>query len=87
MTTTSVERLEGEDKFGRFVIRIALRHCDVCGRACWATVGYGSSASLPEGVRIGDTILGDWGGWTGIDCGCYGKFHRQVAHTVDGTSS
>lgn len=51
---------------------------------------------LPDGIEPSNRLIcwkDDFDGsakdyhiqitWLGINCGCYGRFHRQVAHIVD----
>jgi hypothetical protein len=38
---------------------------------------------LPTGIKLKDTIHKIYPRVIGITCGCYGKFHRQVAHIED----
>lgn len=61
--------------------------CEVCGMGTRCLHIY--EAHMPEGIDIGKTIAHsptDTGApitLIGIGCGCYAKFHRQVAHIQD----
>lgn len=39
--------------------------------------------TLPPGIAVESTILKQHGNTLGLSCGCYAKFHRQVAHIFD----
>lgn len=67
-----------------------IRHrCDVCNHPtrCVSIVGI----TMPEDIRIGFTIISkpnDRGvrvpiDHIGVGCGCYARFHRQIAHIMD----
>jgi hypothetical protein len=77
---TKSERFNGKDGFGRFRIRGG--PCTYCGAATILCVGY-HGVTLPAGIKVEDTILADKDNHLGINCGCYAKFHRQVAHIKD----
>jgi len=58
--------------------------CGSCGADVELAIKYFKKTfSLPNKIEIGKTILGDVRSKLGINCGCYGKFHRQVAHIQD----
>lgn len=71
----------GEDAFGRFHIKTGF--CGTCDFNCGALVQYVNPPEFPEGIERARTIL-KGSRKIGIDCGCYGKLHRQVAHISDG---
>lgn len=68
------------------------RRCEVCNRDCICI--YVVRVDCPDGIDCAATILKDFNDavirdillrsiWLGINCGCYARFHRQVAHIVD----
>src|SRR6266496_1184904 len=70
--------VEGQDHFGDFTL--SSYYCFVCKDAAivveYQTINLGR-------IEINNTILRDIKNAIGITCGCYGKFHRQVAHIND----
>jgi hypothetical protein len=56
--------------------------CANCGSAVWAVKI--ETITLPTGLKPGPTLIAFDGkkpvNILGITCGCYAKFHRQVAH-------
>lgn len=65
-------------------------YCDQCGeRAVGLTI---ETISLPEPMKPSSKLIGFRDGPTdvepitqlGITCGCYGRFHRQIAHIQEG---
>jgi hypothetical protein len=76
--------ITGNDRFGQFTLVITPRACECCGRKTRAQIGYAlDDLELPNGIDVRNTILRTPSAWVGLDCGCYGKFHRQVAHIMD----
>jgi hypothetical protein len=62
----------------------------VCGRCGTRTLSISiHDVQLPDGIKPQSTILysGDdekpFHKHLGIGCGCYAKFHRQIAHIAD----
>lgn len=61
--------------------------CDHCGVHDQPTCEI-RKIKLPEGIKPGPTLIGyqKYGvsvrgpKWLGLNCGCYAKFHRQIAH-------
>lgn len=76
------KRRGGRDDFGRFVITGG--PCSNCGKdgPNYAIKYAPKSFELPDGVEIERTILKTTDHYLGLNCGCYAKFHRQVAHIV-----
>ncbi len=76
------ERRFGEDKIGKF--HLTGGPCTNCQATNVVCVHYrfNSTLEFPGNFHAGDTILTADPGSTylGINCGCYAKFHRQVAH-------
>lgn len=77
------ERRTGEDAFGKF--RITGGPCTNCSQAKLMCIHYSrDEVMLPKGIEPSDTILRDpTDTYLGINCGCYAKLHRQVAHIQD----
>lgn len=74
-------RRTGEDKFGR--IRLTGGPCTNCNKGGVVCVHYLGRIDIGP-IQVGDTILKSVrDGYLGINCGCYAKFHRQVAHILD----
>ena len=75
---------EGRDAFGPFNLEEGF--CDSCEMNNDLNVRwYGKNAlQLPAGIDVESTILKHPHRKVGINCGCYGKLHRQVAHIHDG---
>lgn len=71
---------QGKDDFGPFVATGGL--CEVCGEVPNVCIRYNFAPRLPDGIELKDTIFKDRE-HIGILCGCYAKFHRQVAHIED----
>lgn len=80
-------RRHGEDKFGKF--RVTGGPCTNCGQGDNICIHYlirdGAYVNLPGGIKPSDTTLQPAGTqigdtYLGVNCGCYAKFHRQVAH-------
>ena len=73
----------GQDAFGDFTIQPGW--CGVCDFNCSTTVQYkvNKNFGLPKGIQIEKTILKMQCRKVGLDCGCYGKLHRQIAHIED----
>lgn len=73
--------IPGQDKFGKFTVTYKMHLCDCCSRTVLMTVHYRETPKLPEGIDVAATVLHNpLRMWMGVDCGCYAKFHRQVAH-------
>jgi hypothetical protein len=85
------QKRTGSDKFGEF--HLTGGPCTHCGNERTVCVHYriqpnGQFVDLGEGIKPSDTILQPHGTmvddtYLGINCGCYGKLHRQVAHIID----
>jgi hypothetical protein len=65
-------------------LRVHNDSCHACGGEVGVIVRI-QSISLPEGIRPGRTMIAfkdekDHHKQLGIECGCYARFHRQVAH-------
>jgi len=75
----------GRDDFGKFFMEHTnAKSCTGCGSiACHILVLYDKGPSLPHSMDVSRTILKDPRNRLGIDCGCYARFHRQVAHIAD----
>ena len=73
------KRRQGEDEFGP--ITVTGGPCDHCGATGILTVRW-RDIKLPS-IEVKHTILKDKDNHLGINCGCYGKFHRQIAHIAD----
>lgn len=75
----------GADKFGDFVLEAST--CRVCGKdaTCvhyesFSAMGYDSQGAIDP-----KRLLAWHEGYiaaVGVECGCYGRLHRQVAHIV-----
>lgn len=81
-------RRNGRDAFGKF--RITGGPCTNCGgdgspTLCMCIHYSLSDLTLPRGIKPEDTILrhAHEDAYLGINCGCYAKLHRQVAHIQD----
>jgi hypothetical protein len=79
--------LSGTDKFGD--MRLRQGKCEHCGktttRVDW--MSFELPANIDPTARTLISNIDDLGNFRqtalpklGITCGCYGKFHRQVAH-------
>lgn len=66
-----------------------LEACDNCGEDTWPFEI--DTISLPKGVKPSNKLIVFREGPNGLEaidhigfgCGCYGKFHRQIAHIKD----
>jgi hypothetical protein len=65
-----------------------LGDCINCGEEDQLVVKYRKDPELPEGIEVHDTRIiakpdkdGKFG--VGVTCGCYARFHRQIAHIED----
>lgn len=71
--------IEGDFEAGR-------TDCDACGENTGVTIKI-KKITLPEGIKPGKTLIAFKGPKAhkviGISCGCYAKFHRQIAHIED----
>jgi hypothetical protein len=64
-----------------------VHRCDNCDATDLWTIKI-RRIKLPEGIKPGPTLIGYHTSGDqvkpnrhlGIDCGCYAKFHRQIAH-------
>lgn len=84
--TTNVKRRNGSDAFGKFVITGG--PCGVCGQSGLYTIKYApKSFALPMDITPEATILKTVDNYIGLNCGCYGKLHRQVTHINERMSS
>ena len=77
-----------EDSYGKG--DVVLGNCVSCGEKDQLVVIYRGDLNLPEGIKQDDSkliikALDEWKGRYGVGftCGCYAKFHRQVAHIED----
>lgn len=80
------KRKRGADSFGR--ITITGGPCNACDHVGGFTIKYApKSFKLPAfggmEIDVTKTILKTTDNYLGINCGCYAKFHRQVAHIFD----
>lgn len=67
------------------------QECGICGT--WTMVIWITTVDLPQGIKVESTILtqttsttrpqGRTVGLIGVGCGCYARFHRQIAHIED----
>lgn len=84
--------MRGQDGLGKIEVHID-SSCENCGEE-GPTVGYqGLHLTLPKGIDENDGRLIITGHqikpslryrkFLGITCGCYAKFHRQIAHIED----
>lgn len=76
--------MNGKDDFGHFVIDSG--NCCYCHRIGLNLKYLSGTFKLPNGeypVEVTTTILNEVRNSIGITCGCYAKFHRQVAHIKD----
>lgn len=71
----------GKDSFGQFGTCTA--RCSVCEEPNHIVLQYIGDLKLPPGIAVEATILEEKDRGIGITCGCYAKFHRQVAHIED----
>lgn len=84
---------KGEDKLGTFRI-ITLPDKPICGvcRRRVAVVQYRSApkvsdyAAAAKGLLIRNKKTSKYIRTIGINCGCYAKVHRQIAHIESGRS-
>lgn len=88
MTPTTRLITTGQDKFGAFeVFRNPRGEEEMCiageHTPQLMLVYLDGFPHLPEGIDGERTILVSPEAAIGIDCGCYAKFHRQIAHIVD----
>lgn len=65
-------------------VRTANDKCHACGGAVGVLIKV-SKITLPEGIKPGKTLIAyrdekKAHGQIGVTCGCYARFHRQVAH-------
>lgn len=72
------------DKFGAMVVERG--RCGVCDRR-GNRVRYTRKLQVPEYVRSSPSFIGRDTRRFGIECGCYGNLHRQVAHILDGVTA
>jgi hypothetical protein len=76
----AVKRDLGSDAFGKFTFATAF-DCGVCMRPNVRTIAYHKGKlDFGDGIEVRKTILRTPETRIGINCGCYGKLHRQVAH-------
>lgn len=82
---------KGSDELGRFTVSMP-GHCGTCDTDQDVTILY-NTASLKKGLHPIDpafTVVAHRGKpphSLGLTCGCYGKFHRQIAHIRNKTVS
>lgn len=77
-----MEVMVGRDDFGRFQAFPHPTQCEICHGQEHMILQY-LELKLPKGIDIPRTIIKDTNCLIGITCGCYAKFHRQVAHIED----
>lgn len=80
-------KLTGIDDFGMFWTFIAPpRHkgirCENCESNQAVAITYNPELVFDD-IDVARTILRTPNGVLGITCGCYSKFHRQIAHIRD----
>lgn len=76
-------RMSGKDDFGSFRIT-ASGHCSHCFKGVPLRIKYGpKSLKFPNDIQVKKTILKSVDCHIGLNCGCYAKLHRQVAHIQD----
>lgn len=88
-------RIRGRDSLGKFILSSGnssgKRHeqeCVGCHKNTGVLVKYApSSFNLPTGIDVAFTILKSPNNRIGILCGCYARFHRQIAHISDNLKS
>jgi len=91
MPTKTKDLMNGEDSFGKWVAldNFSMDEPELCigspkhpipGHTPNILIIYNKPPKLPDGITPEDTILESDEGAIGLDCGCYAKFHRQVAH-------
>lgn len=89
---------DGSDAFGDFACP-GRAMCETCSKPVTNTIMYLSTPMLPKGIEVEDTVYGKitrqytprqrkglklaTRPTIGINCGCYAKLHRQVAHIQD----
>lgn len=82
---TKAVTVRGEDALGRFIVGAGkCVNCSTTG----ICVKYAPASFSLTNFNIADaqnTILKDTKNRIGITCGCYAKFHRQVAHIFEKT--
>lgn len=76
---------EGEDDFGEY--SFVIEPCDICKATGMLGLQYFNKPRLPAGIKLKDTIHKIYPRVIGVSCGCYAKFHRQVAHIQDAMKS
>ena len=80
--------IRGKDTYGSFTITGGRQkgkkpeNCCYCGKP-GLLVKYIKNTFNLNGIDVERTILKDVDNRIGLLCGCYGKFHRQVAHIRD----
>lgn len=75
-------RKQGKDAFGKFIVTGG--PCNLCGHAGGYTVKYApKSFKLPKDITPEATVLKTTDNYIGLNCGCYGKLHRQVTHITE----
>lgn len=84
------EDCNAEDAFGHFgIVSLPKTHNDIyecsnCGEYMSHYMLYAHrTLKLPDNIDITKTILKRSTNILGINCGCYARFHRQVAHIQD----
>lgn len=77
-----------------FANRIAQRTCEACGHERGQCLHI-TKIVLPKDIKPGATMIAfkrhqagravsaEPISWIGLTCGCYAKFHRQIAHIQD----
>lgn len=75
----------GADKFGEFEVHHDPDEpCGDCGLAGVTTILYRGALALPiygeQPLDRMKLVIGGHGKRLGIECGCYSRAHRQIAH-------
>jgi hypothetical protein len=71
----------GSDAFGKFVISGG--PCSLCGLSGLNVKYQPKAFKLPKDITPEATILKTTDNYIGINCGCYGKLHRQITHITE----
>jgi len=74
---------KGSDDLSLFKVNIT-GYCRTCNKAVEVSVKYSPVAIFKvlegRGIKEGPSLLLKPTAEIGVTCGCYAKFHRQVAH-------
>lgn len=80
----------GHDSLGEFKILMGAPYCRVCERRSMVCIRYLASPKVNAYVAKAKSLLihnkktGNFIRTIGINCGCYAKVHRQIAHIEGG---